>query len=973
MSGGASKAREAVRPRVDPSLVEEIKRIEEKWQARWREARLFEADPDPGRPKFFVTFPYPYVNAYPHLGGAFTILRVDVTARYKRMRGYNVLFAQGWHATGSPIVAAALRLREGDEKIIRALREMGVSDEEIPKFRDPTYWVYFFSKGWRRDLERYGMSIDWRREFFTTKLNPYYSKFIEWQYLKLREKGLVGKGEHPVVWCPKEQKVVGDHDRPDEYAGISPEEAVIIKFRGEDGLVYPALTYRPETVFGVTNLWVHPEAEYLIAEVDGEDWVLNEYMAGELADQKHEVRVKGRVSGRSLLGRMARNPVTGELVPVLPASFVDPELGTGVVMSVPAHAPFDYVALRDLKERPEALGAYGLSAELVRGIEPKPLIRVEGYSEVPARDAVERRGVRSQEEREKLEEATKEIYAKEYHTGVLTEAAGRWAGRRVSEAKDEITEWLVGEGAAVKVYTLPRPVYCRCGARTHVKIVSDQWFLLYSKPEWKKLAHEAIDSMRFYPEEIRGEFHRLVDWYRDWAFTHKGELGTPLPWDPEWVIESLSDSTIYMAYYTLAKYLQHPEVYGIKPEQLKPEVFDYVLLGKGDPVEVSRRTGIPVELLKAMREEFTYWYPVDLRISGKDLIPNHLVFFIFHHVAIFPREHWPRGIGVNGWILVGGERMSKSKGNFILLRQALDWWGADATRWAEILAGADPGLDDANFEAAVADKAVEDLLGWIRFARENYGKGRTERLSVDDWFESVLERTIKEVTEHMERLEYKTALVKAFYDLQAQYRWYLRRAGSPHRDALKRFVEAVTLMIAPFAPHTAEEAWEAIGKKGFASVAPWPVADESKIRPEVERAEEIVRSVLDDAREVLRFAKNARRLRVVVAEEWKYRLLTLIAEKRRSGAPLRDAVREAIESLPPSERRRAGRLVPLITRFPEVLSRLVDRSLEEKALREAAGFLSRELKVEVVVEREEESDAPKKSQALPGKPALYAE
>jgi leucyl-tRNA synthetase len=973
LSEGESPARESIRPHIDPKLVEELKRIEEKWQARWREARLFEADPDPSRPKFFVTFPYPYVNAYPHLGSAFTVLRVDVTARYKRMRGYNVLFAQGWHATGSPIVAAALRLREGDPKVVKALRDMGIPEDEISKFTDPKHWVYFFTRGWRRDLERYGLSIDWRREFFTTKLNPYYSKFIEWQYLKLREKGLVGRGEHPVVWCPKEQKVVGDHDRPDEYAGISPEEAVIIKFKGDDGLVYPALTYRPETVYGVTNIWVHPDAEYLIVEVDGEDWILNEYMARELADQKHAVKVKGKVQGRELLGRMVVNPVTGERVPILPASFVDPSLGTGVVMSVPAHAPFDYVALRDLKEKPEVLKSYGINPELVKGLRPKPLIKVEGYSDVPARDAVEKRGIKSQLEREKLEDATKEIYAKEYHTGMLTEVTGIWARRKVADAKEDIIKWMIGKGVALRVYTLPRPVYCRCGARTHVKIVSDQWFLLYSKPEWKKLAHEAVDSMKFYPEDVREEFHKIIDWYRDWAFTHKGELGTPLPWDPEWVIESLSDSTIYMAYYTIAKYLQHPEVYGIKPEQLKPEVFDYVFLGKGDPRELSRRTGIPVELLEAMRREFTYWYPVDLRISGKDLIPNHLTFFIFHHVAIFPREYWPKGIGVNGWILVGGERMSKSKGNFILLRQALEWWGADATRWAEILAGADPGLDDANFEASVADKAVEDLLGWLKFVKENYGKGRENRLSIDEWFESVLEKTIKEVTEHMEKTEYKTALVKAFYDLQAQYRWYVRRAGSPHREVLKRFIEAVTLMIAPFAPHVAEEAWEAMGKRGFISTAPWPEPDESKIKPDVERAEEIVRSVLEDAREVLKFAKEAKRLRVIIAAEWKYKVVGSVAEKWRGGALLRAAVKEALASLPSEERRRAGRIIPMINKFPEILSRFVDRSLEERALREAAEFLSRELGVEVIVEAEEESSAPKKSQALPAKPALYAE
>jgi len=958
---------------VRRDLVERLKSIEEKWQRRWRESRLFEADPDPGKPKFFVTFPYPYVNAPPHLGSAFTVLRVDVAARYMRMRGYNVLFAQGWHATGGPIVAAALRLREGDDRIRRMLLDMGVPESEIPKFHDPAQWVRYFTKEWRRDFEGYGLSIDWRREFHTTSLNPPYSKFVEWQYLKLRERGLIGKGEHPVVWCPKEEKVVGDHDRPDEYVGISPERAVIIKFRGEDGLVYPALTFRPETVYGVTNLWVHPDAEYRIAVVDGERWVINSYMAEELADQRHSVHVEGTVKASSLIGRRVVNPVTGEIVPILPASFVDPELGTGVVMSVPAHAPYDYVALKELQMNHQELRRYGLDPEIVGRLRPKPLIKVEGYSEIPARDAVEERGIRSQLERDKLEDATKEIYSREYHKGVLTETAGRWAGRRVSEAKEDIVRWLVGNGWAIEVYTLPQRVYCRCGARTHVKIVSNQWFLLYSKPEWKEKAHQAVDRMKFYPENLRDEFHRLIDWYQDWAFTHQRELGTPLPWDPVWVIESLSDSTIYMAYYTIAKYTQHPEVYGIKADQLKPEVFDYIFLGKGDPARLESATGIPKGLLEEMRREFLYWYPVDLRVSGKDLIQNHLVFYIFHHTAIFEPEHWPRAIGVNGWVLVGGEKMSKHKGNFILLRQALEWWGADATRWAEILAGADASLDDANFEPAVADSAVEELLGWLDFATKNYGMGRDERIPVDDWFESVLEITIDEVTRHMERMEYRTALVKAYYNLQSVYKWYIRRAGTPNRELLARYIEVVTLMIAPFAPHVAEEVWESIGKKGFISTAGWPRPRLERVKPEALRVEEIVKATLDDAKEVLRFARGARRLHVIVASPWKHEFFRMVVDAQGRTGSLRDSLRKAIEVLPAEEKKIAGRLVPLILRSPEILARLVPYEVEVRALKDAAGFLAKELGVDVVVETEQESKAPKRAQALPGKPALYAE
>ncbi|MEN2999532.1 MAG: leucine--tRNA ligase [Acidilobaceae archaeon] len=947
-------------PRIDRSLVERLKKVEAKWRERWSSAKLFQAEPDE-RPKFFVTFPYPYVNAYPHLGSAFTILRVDVTARYKRMRGYNVLFAQGWHATGGPIVSAALRVRERDPKVLRDLKLMGVS--EVESFESPEHWVRYFKEGWKRDLQLYGMSIDWRREFFTTYLNPYYSKFIEWQYYKLKEKGLVAIGEHPVVWCPREEKVVGDHDRPDEYAGIGPTEATIIKFSSEDGLVIPVLTYRPETIFGATNVWVHPQANYLIARVGGERWVLGDYGARELADQGLEVVVEGKVSGRELLWKRVRSPADGRLVPILPATFVEPDMGTGIVMSVPAHAPYDYVALRDLQEGCEQ------RCEEVRALEPIVIISSPSFKGVPAKEAAEAKGVKNQQDREALDEATKLVYGEEFYKGVMTVPG--WAGKPVKEAKEEIARWLAEKGAALEIHTLPQRVYCRCGARTHVKKVKDQWFLLYGSPSWKELAIEALRSMKVWPEEARREMIRIVEWFRDWAFTHKGELGTRLPWSPDWVIESLSDSTIYMAYYALAKYLEHPEDYGISPESLRPELFDYVFLAKGSAEEVSKITGLRRELIEEMRREFLYWYPVDLRISGKDLMYNHLVFFIFHHAAIFPRELWPRGISVNGWINVGGEKMSKSKGNFILLREAIDWWGTDATRWAEVMAGADSTLDDPNFDPATADAAVKELNSWLDFVSENYGKGREERKRVDEWFESVLNEKIERATQLMEDTMYKSALAEGYYDLQAKFKWYMRRAGSPQRDVLKRYIEVQTLLIAPFAPHVADEAWEIMGKEGFASVAPWPRAEREKIREELHRAEEIVRGVLEDAREVLRLVKRAERLRVTVAAAWKYQLCSAMAQELPAGQS--EAIRRAIRKVSGVEPKQLAQAAQRVAANAELLQLLVPRSLEIETLREAEEFLSRELGVEVKVELEEESSSPKRGLALPAKPALYAE
>jgi len=948
-----------------------LKSIEEKWQRRWREAGVFEPEPEPGKPKFFITFPYPYVNAYPHLGTAYTVLRNDIVARYKRMRGFNVLFPQAWHATGGPIVAAALRVREGDARQIEILRSMGIPEQEIPRFADPRYWVSYFTKEWRRDFERYGLSIDWRREFFTTYLNPPYSRFVQWQYEKLRERGLIARGSHPVVWCPKEGKVVGDHDRPDEYAGIGPEDVVIIKFRDAEGLVYPCLTYRPETIYGAVNLWVHPDHEYLLAEVDGERWVVGGYGAGELADQGHSVRIVGRVRGSELVGRFAVNPVRGWRIPVLPALFVDPESGTGVVMSVPAHAPFDYAALRDLKNG--LYRKYGLDRSLVEAVEPVGIIELEGYGEAPAVKVVEEMGVRDQMDAAKLEDATRTIYSKEYYSGRLGEVFGDLAGKTVAEAKEEVVRRLSAQGVALRHYTLPRPVYCRCGARTHVKIVRDQWFLRYSDPAWKKLAHECIERMMFLPDEVRSYFHQQVDWYGDWACAHKGELGTPIPWDPEWVLESLSDSTIYMAYYVLAKYLQNPEGYGIRHEQLTSSFFDYVLLGRGSAASVSAETGIPVDLVERMRSEFLYWYPVDLRISGKDLMPNHLVFFIMHHVAIFPREHWPRGIGVNGWIMVGGEKMSKSRGNFILLRQALEWWGADATRFAEAYAG-NSGLDDGNFEPEVAARAVDLLVEWHDYALRNYGQGRDSWQPVDEWFRSTLHRTLLEVEREMEEANFKNVVVKGFFNLQNSFRWYLRRCGTPNREILKEFIEAQTLVMAPITPHICEEIWEKIGRGGFIATAPWPVARPEYIREEAEKAEAIVRRVYEDAQEVIKLVKG-RPAEVLVfrAAEWKYGYMRAVSRLVESGIGLREALRRAMEGLDAEKRREAGKMAGLVLRDPSLLQYVLDPKVEEEALRGALDFYMREFSLPFKLATEDADPRASRKVALPGRPGIIVE
>jgi len=247
--------------------MELLHQIEAKWQRAWEKTKVFEADPDPKRKKCFVTFPYSYANGPVHVGHAFTATRVDAYARFKRMQGYNVLFPWAWHWTGQTIAGASERVKLGDKDFIKALREIdGVPEEELKKFVDPVYMASYYTNENRVSVRRAGFSIDWRREFHTT--SPAFSKFIEWQYKRLREKGYVVQGTHPVVWCPHCESPTGDHDRQ-EGEGVAPEEYTLVKFKYGDAYL-PAATFRPETIYGVTNVWLHPDVDYVEAKVDKE-------------------------------------------------------------------------------------------------------------------------------------------------------------------------------------------------------------------------------------------------------------------------------------------------------------------------------------------------------------------------------------------------------------------------------------------------------------------------------------------------------------------------------------------------------------------------------------------------------------------------------------------------------------------------------------------------------------------------------
>lgn len=953
--------------------------IEAKWQLAWENSHVFEADPDEARQKVLVTFPFPYMNGPLHVGHAFTASRVDVYARFRRMQGYNVLWPWAWHWTGQPLLGASQRVAKGDENYIRVLREVdGVPEAELKKFVDPLYMAQYYTNEGRTIARRIGFSVDWRREF--TTIWPTFQKFIEWQYMNLHEKGYVTKGTHPVVWCPKDRSPTGDHDRQ-SGEGITPEEYTLIKYKLNDKVFLPAATFRPETIYGITNLWVNPDSTYAEADVDGECWIVSLEAAEKLKEQEHTVSVKREFKGKELIGKYVENPLTHQHFPILPGWFVDTKIATGVVYSVPAHAPFDYLALKDLQEKPELLKGFNIDPQMVKAIKPVSIIKVEGFGEFPAIEIVEKMGIVDQND-PRADEATNTVYKKEFHSGVLKANCGPYAGKTIREAKDILIKDFKQAGIATSMYDLPEPVVCRCMTPCVVKILSDQWFLNYSDAQWKALAKQVIEQMKIYPDVAKTSFFTVIDWLREWACARTTGFGTPLPWGKGWIIETLSDSTIYMAFYTINKHIRQNN---IAPEALTREVFDYIFYGKGNAEELSKN-GLSAELLNAMRKEFLYWYPLDLRNSAKELVPNHLSFCIFHHAALFPPEHWPRGFGVNGMLMIEGKQMHKSKGNFITMKGAVDKYGADATRCG-LMIGAE-GMDDPDWRADKVGDLQSKLENLLSFAGDIIVNANNPEVTLlERWLLSRMQHRILEITSALEELKTRTALQLALFDVWNDIRWYIQRKSKSDNIALREAVCIWIRLLAPFAPYTCEELWSRTGEKGFISVAPWPKFDKSKIDITAEEQENLLIDILDDTTNILKATKlMPKRICLYTAASWKWQIYLKILDKAVSGEAKIPEVMKELASDPAMKPhiKEAAVLVPRIIKTlmkysPErkVNMQKIQTVDEKQALSDEISFFKERFNAQINVYSEEDKDRydPKNRapMAMPYQPAIYIE
>ena len=973
-------------------------RIEEKWRKRWTDDKLFETDPQSHKKKYFLTVAYPYPNSPQHVGHGRTYTLADVHARYKRMNNYNVLFPMGFHYTGTPIVSMSQRIKSNDLELIQTFQQIyKIPNDIISNFKEPKKIASYFHQEIKQGMNEMGYSIDWRREF--TTIDKGYSKFISWQFRNLKKKGLIVQGSHPVGWCPQDQNPVSQHDT---VGDIEPDliEYVLVKFKFEDQYVVPTATLRPETIFGVTNLWINPDIKYVIAQVNNEKWIITKEAARKMEFLNASVTLITEINGSDLIGKSVFDEKRKQQVPIFPASFVDPNNGTGIVMSVPAHAPYDYQALVDLRKDDNTLRKYNITGNVV----PIKIIQTDAYpsnESSAAETIVTSYSIRDQND-PKLEEATNKLYSDEFHNGKVLPDIDEIGNLSVIEARETIKAKIISQGIGTTMYELKNAVKCRCGTTCVVKLLTNQWFINYGDENWKKLAYELMDKMEILPEEIRQEFTNVIDWLKERACARKSGMGTKLPWDNEWIIESLADSVIYMAYYLLSRHISNNQDLQNNEEKvladnLNDNFFDYVLLGKNNPDIVAKESKISIQLLEKIKNEFVYFYPVDSRHSGRDLVPNHLAFFIFNHAAIFPKDKWPKQIVVNGSVLMEGKKMSKSLGNIIPLRHAIEEYGADSIRLT-MLASAEI-LQDSDFSFDLVKGIRAKLFEIYRNVNAHLDIFRVQSsldLDLEDvWISSRLQKVIMDTTSAIEKFRIREALHNILYLMDNDLEWYEKRKLAKNKSIfnsyLKEFIETRIKLLSPFAPYFCEEVWEIMGNDSYVSLAQWPEIDQTKIILKSEDNERLIQSIIFDIQKITKVTKMVpKKISIYTASSIKCTLYRKILDRiQRQATPnFGQIMKEFVND---------NEVKDLVKRNPDLVKKIIDDILSESVdvrerrmkidsfdekipLEDGKSLLVSEvgnIQLELYIYSEDDNDKydPKQKSkfARPYKPAIYIE
>lgn len=937
--------------------------IEKKWQAFWKENKAFVPKVDDSRKKYFGTVPYPYANSILHIGHGRMNTAADIVIRYQRLLGKNVLFPMAFHISGTPVLAVSDGISRGDTKQIeqstKSVAEYISDPQEVQKivegFCDPNNVAQFYSSTMEETFNSVGLSIDWTKEFSTG--DDAYKQFISWQYRKLEEAGVLVQGKYPILYSYVDENAVGEDDIKDgDQDKVTVQEMTYLLFKQKDEDTYFVVaTLRPDALFGTTNLWIDSTHTIVKAEVDGQTWLINEGSFEKIKHQFDSVKIISTHEGKEFLDKIFIAPLINREVPCASANFIDKRHGTGLVYSSPAGSPHDYLGLQEaIKE-----GRVSSDVKVINTVLSKDKTGkvIEWEGSCPADAIVKKYGITKSDD-PRLETAKQELYKIEHYSGILTGLGEPWDGLPIKHAKEKVYDALVEASLGGTLYETSRRAETRAGNEVIVANLQGQWFLDYSKPEDKAKAHALLDSMTFLPKQLRATQAGYLDWVQKRPCARKRGIGTPLPQDSEWIVEPLSDSTIYQVFYPIAQFVNEGK---IAPEEITDELLDYIFLDKGSSSHPQADT---------IKQACRYWAGFDLRYTAATHMSNHLSFLIYHYALILPQHFHPHNITIGGLLIKDGEKIAKSKGNGIPLIHVREKYGADLYRlYIAVGTSFDSELDFRDDDIFQLKKKFERWKE-LMFAAKTAPKKSYESFSNEDkWLISKFYSRTQEYFQAMQDVGFREAYIAVLYEFLNDTLYHMRRTNEAQTLSVLRFIFTDYLKVmAPAVPHICEELY--VGEtEGMVSLAVYETNPEQYINKDIEDVEGMTQELL----RTISYQKDKRQLTsinkvtLIQAKEERFKLFDRLKELLQETNEFKTILPKLMQEF--TDKQFITKFVPKT--LGSGLQAYLPKQEETTYLESIKDFIGKEF--DCVVEIADADTLEVKQQSLPGSPGVLIE
>ncbi|MCQ2971366.1 MAG: valine--tRNA ligase [archaeon] len=742
------------------------------WEKKWEDEDIYRYIGDGSRPRYIIDTPPPYPTGLIHLGHVLNWVYIDMNARYRRLKGHDVLFPQGWDCHGLPTE-------------VKVEETHGIKKNDVSRAQFREYCVDLTTKNiasMKSQMKAMGFSQDWNREFIT--MTPEYRKRTQYSFLKMYEEGLIYQGIHPVNWCPRCETAIAfaeveysDNTTFLNYVNFPPavddsyDDIVSSQSSGkqaspnDEGILIA--TTRPELMAACVAVVIHPE------------------------DERYT----------HLLGKYVEVPLSHQKVKIIADEEVDPEFGTGAVM----------------------ICTFGDKTD-VSWVNKYDLEIIDIMDE----------------------------------TGILTEAAGRYAGMDLPSAKKQTIEDLDAEGYLLKQEQVDQNVGQCWRCKTPIEIlVKKQWFVAVR--ELIKKTKDAAEEMNWVPEHMKS---RMVNWADsmewDWCISRQRIFATPIP---VWYCKDCGKVI-----------LPDVEDLPIDPTQDKPkhacECGCEEFIPEEDVLDTWMDSSIsPLSIAGWPNEDYINHFPADIRPQGHDIIRTWAFYTTLRCLALTGQKPFS-DIVINGMVFgEDGYKMSKSRGNVIGPEEVIEQYGADALRtWA---ANSVPGSD------VIFD--WKDIKHGYRFLRKFWNAFRfismqifDEKVSYDEikddlgpldlWILSKLNNLNKNVDKAFAEYNFADTIssIEGFfwhdfcdeYIEAVKYRLYTDVSDESKRAAkytLRCVVETSLKLLAPIVPFFVEEVYQYFDNQSIHTTS-WPEVIEELISEEMEVKGETTVELIDEVR-----------------------------------------------------------------------------------------------------------------------------